>query len=53
MRLHVEVALQEETHNLMVTKAGAEVERNVIFIVLGVYWREEQISYTLTQVNLY
>lgn len=36
VRLDVKVALQKETHDVMVTKAGAEVERNVILIVLSV-----------------
>lgn len=37
MRLDVEAALQEETHDLMVTEAGAEVERDVVLVVLGVH----------------
>lgn len=42
MSLRVKVALKEEAHDLMVTKASAEVERNVILIVLSVNWREER-----------
>lgn len=38
VRLNFKLALQEETDNLMVAKAGAEVERDVIFIILGIYW---------------
>lgn len=37
VRLHVKAALQKEAHNLLVTKAGAEVERNVILIVQSIH----------------
>lgn len=29
----------------MMTEAGAEVERNVIFVVLGVYWEQKRTGY--------
>lgn len=42
VRLHVKVALQQETHNLVVTETSAEVERNVIFVVLCINWRRKR-----------
>ena len=40
MRLHVEVALQEEAHDLVVTETSAEVKRDVILVVLSVNWKK-------------
>lgn len=37
VRLHIKVALQEKTDNIAVTVARAEVKRNVVFVVLGIY----------------
>lgn len=45
MRLHIKVALQEEADHLMMTEAGAEVEGNVIFVVLGVDWEQQSAGY--------
>lgn len=45
MWLHVKVALQEEADHLMMTEAGAEVERSVIFVVLGIYWEQKRTGY--------
>lgn len=43
--LHVKLALQEEADHLMMTEAGAEVERNVIFVVLGIHWERKGRGY--------
>lgn len=45
MWLYVKVALQEEADHLLMTEAGAEVERNVIFVVLGVHWEQQSTGY--------
>lgn len=37
VRLGLQVALQDEANDVLVTEAGAEVEGNVIFVVLGIY----------------
>lgn len=42
VRLHLEAALQEELHDVVVPKPGAEVQRNVIFVVLSVHCRFAQ-----------
>lgn len=40
--LHVKLTLQEEADHLMMTEAGAEVEWNVIFVVLGIHWEQKR-----------
>lgn len=40
--LHVKVALQEEVDHLVMTEAGTEVEGNVVFVVLGIYWERKR-----------
>lgn len=38
MGLNFAAAFEKKMNDLMVTKTGAEVERNVFFIVSGIYW---------------
>lgn len=42
MGLHLEAALQQELHNFVVSKSTAEVQRNMVFVVLCIHCHSTQ-----------